>query len=233
MSHLRFCSVFACLFVVILTGCSSLNTAAVRVPDSAKPTSDMEAGFVFLSVGAARTANFTHQALVFEAKGQTETSWFRFAGWSPDFEDQNARGAVFFARLRPGDYELVDVNFYIYSQYITSTWTAKPKFSIPFTVRRGEAIYLGEFLAYSVFGRNMFGMQVPGGGYFVVSDRFERDSTLLKSKEEAPKDVSIVKAVVDPDSARIPLIRRNANEFKNDSASTTGRPALIVARETR
>src|SRR5207247_624036 len=88
MSHLRFCSVFACLFLVILTGCSSLNTAAVRVPDSAKPTSDTEAGFVFLSVGAARTANFTHQALVFEAKGQTETSWFRFAGWSPDFEDQ-------------------------------------------------------------------------------------------------------------------------------------------------
>jgi hypothetical protein len=157
--------------------------------------------------------HFTSQSLIFRAKGTTEEGAFTFVhdgltNVPLDFQEDRTRGTLFFARLPVGDYELVDVRFFINrAQFGTTTFTAKQKFSIPFVVREGHAVYLGEFVAQPIMGTNFFGMSIPAGGVFVVADRFDRDSSLLRSKEGVSQGLTYQKALVDPHVLSLPLFQ--------------------------
>ena len=55
-------------------------------------------------------------------------------------------------------------------------------FGLPFTVFGGRINYLGDYLGTTSLGRNVFGIKIPSGGYFIVSNRFEEDYEAIINK---------------------------------------------------
>lgn len=75
-------------------------------------------------------------------------------------------------RLPPGEYEIT--SFSSGANYGTSTiWAEAPrKFSIPFTVRAGEVVYLGQYLV----GLNLVNGKLSSSS-LMISDESQRDLT--------------------------------------------------------
>lgn len=97
-----------------------------------------------------------------------------------DHSDEH--GNVSVEKLPPGQYE-------VYSFVVTSgsmayggTWTPKKQFSMPFTIQAGQATYIGNF-ARRCCGDNDHGHM--GLGYFVISDKSDRDLAIARTKEPA------------------------------------------------
>ena len=74
-----------------------------------------------------------------------------------------------------GDYEIV--GWRVTGQAITANVTASNRLPIkvPFQVRAGEATYVGRVNALSIYGKNIFGMQVFAGGLVIITDEFAAD----------------------------------------------------------
>ncbi len=98
-----------------------------------------------------------------------------------DIDDNGIVGWTFVLPLLPGKYEIYSFVFYS----IAVTLTPKRDFSIPFEVKSGETIYLGQFHARSFWGKNLFGMPVAAGAYFDWSDERVRDVPLIEVRDPA------------------------------------------------
>lgn len=202
------CIALCCL---VLAGC--VPTSAVRMPGSMEKEVNGPSGLIFGSIGEASPSAFTSQSIFFRKKGSTDSGQITFIHdglWNVpiDFDDKAVRGTLFAVRLPVGEYELHQVMFFINrGQFGTTTFKAKEEFSIPFRVEEGRSIYLGEFVAVPVMGKNFFGMAVPAGGYFVVSNKFDRDLSLLTMKSEAVAGWQAQNATIDPKSINSPAFR--------------------------
>lgn len=84
--------------------------------------------------------------------------------------------------LPPGEYEFFNFKLAYHNGYAGRSWEAKQDFSIPFTVAAGEISYLGQIRCYQLTGKNIFGISIPAGGVFEISDRFGNDVPSLKAK---------------------------------------------------
>jgi hypothetical protein len=80
-------------------------------------------------------------------------------------------------------------------------------FSIPFVVKSGEAVYAGHFLAQEVQGRNIFGMSVPGGAQFLISDQASADLKIAMT----PRDKLVLLPQGIPVTDSTPNVRRLNN----------------------
>jgi len=129
-----------------------------------------------------------------------------------DFEYGSAKGSLFVARLPPGNYEISNVRFFLNNGLSTVTFSSRKDFSVPFSVKRGMATYLGEFLTYEVKG-NAFGMSVPAGGYFVVSNKLERDLAILEKKGSAIPHDRIEESVLNPEALGVPYFALRPKSF--------------------
>lgn len=191
---------------LILSGCASTS---VRVAEELRiAASQGKSGMVFCSLGG----DFLNQSLYFRAVGSAAQGWLShnkdFFHISHDIKEGKDRAGIVFARLPPGDYELVDVSFFTRRGVHGATdYRSKRKFSIPFTVTENEVIYLGAFMSHMTKGRNFLGLPVDTGGYYVIADHFERDLTLLKIKEASVEGMASKKMVVDPDAVQLPIFQ--------------------------
>lgn len=190
---------------------------AVRMPTALENYSGDKAGQVFGTLGSFRKTPFSSVSIFFRQLGSKDSGRFYFAydgilGGPPvDVEESNARGTVFVGRLPAGDYELFQINFFINrGQFGTTTFSSREEFSIPFKVEEGKSTYLGEFIAYHTTGKNFFGMTIPGGGYYVVADKSERDMTILSKKPEANRTWPVLKSVVNPEALKLPYFQVSA-----------------------
>lgn len=123
------------------------------------------------------------------------------------YERRRTVGTLFDVSLPAGRYEFFDVWFVAATGFGSTEYRAREPFSVPFTIEAGTLNYLGEFRAYPIVGRNLLGMSLPGGGYFVVLDRERRDTQLLAKRRGVP--FGPVKNIVpDPDRANTPFMRR-------------------------
>jgi hypothetical protein len=93
----------------------------------------------------------------------------------PDYEGYET-GKVQVQHLPPGDYE-------VYSYFFGGTMGYSPRhaFSIPFTIRPGQATYIGNFARSPSLGTPMES-RLGALGYFVISDQHERDITIARKK---------------------------------------------------
>ncbi|MFW5883373.1 MAG: hypothetical protein ACOCVG_03300 [Verrucomicrobiota bacterium] len=119
-----------------------------------------------------------------QIRGDVGVGRMLFAGYLEDMsiEVPDGKGYVFLIPLPSGLYEFYDFHFYSAGGYSSSTWSAREEFSILFTIRPGQATYVGQIQATSLFGKNIFGMVVPAGGYHEMSDQWQRDRSLLLEK---------------------------------------------------
>jgi hypothetical protein len=108
-----------------------------------------------------------------------------------DFKDEIRKGGVQVLTVPAGEWD-----FYTYimdgPQSAMSSMTLSPKddFSVPITVTPGGTTYIGSYDAQWTNGKNIFGMGISTGGYFVVSDQGARDIAIAKRKDPAIGEVS-------------------------------------------
>ncbi|MBI3528188.1 MAG: hypothetical protein HY067_09480 [Betaproteobacteria bacterium] len=165
---------------LLLSSCAA--TISTRYPGS-------DAGYAIIGVGAASTTEYSSYSFLFHHTGKKETGRFTyfqhniFTSQKPDYSNEDETGVVEVATLPPGKYELT--NFDIFSNRFGGPqihYSSRKEFSIPFEIRPGEVVYLGNYQANIIKGRNFFGMPVNGGAFFVVTDRSEIDLQLAKAR---------------------------------------------------
>lgn len=166
------------LGVVLLSGCAARLEAYQGA----------DAGVAFATIAAKSGTEYSSYRLLFRSraeKAEGEFVWLQnnwFSSDKPDFSDATKTGEVLPVKLAPGEYELYSVSTFQNGYPATMTWSPREPFSIPFTVRTGQATYLGEFLAIATFGENVFGATVRGGPIFVVSDQRARDEPIARAE---------------------------------------------------
>lgn len=206
----RILGVIACLFSMV--GC--MPTEAVRMPTALESSYGEKAGLVFGTLGTFPNTPFSSVTISFRKVGSKEAGSFFFAydsilGGTPvDVAEPKARGTVFVGHLPVGNYELFQVNFFINgAQFGTTEFSAREDFSVPFKIEEGKSTYLGEFIAYYTIGKNLFGFPIPVGGYYVVSDKSQRDISILSKKTETNPTWPVLKSVLIPEDVKVPVFQ--------------------------
>ncbi|HEY5237284.1 MAG TPA: hypothetical protein VIJ62_02795 [Rhizomicrobium sp.] len=113
-----------------------------------------------------------------------------------DFSGPDENGLVTVTKLPPGDWELYE--YFVTTQMgglITSGNHSMidpgPDFSVPFTIRPGRAVYIGDFKAIGSTGKSLIGIDMPAGVRFVVADHGARDIEIAKRKDPNLGDVDV------------------------------------------
>jgi hypothetical protein len=104
-------------------------------------------------------------------------------GVAPDYENEEDKGIVLVTRLPEGDYEIYATSEY-FNSGVSGTalfYSVKP-FSIPFTVRRDQPVYLGNYMASPTWGKNLIGLRVRSNAYYTVEDRKDVDLRIAAAK---------------------------------------------------
>ena len=116
---------------------------------------------------------------------------------NPDFTGEES-GHVIVRRLPPGRYEVGSFSFAGSNLAGTSyRWSPSKPFALPFTIRPGQATYIGSFVRAPSLGTPLQ-PALGAAGYFVVADRQDRDLPLAKPKLPAGTPVAIEVTDVAP-----------------------------------
>ena len=143
-----------------------------------------------------------NEGIIVASMVQDRSGWTAYSNVSFWFRDKdgNNRGRVAYSpglpgfnvgqresdivkvyKLPAGQYEFYDFNMFIGSPVGTTEFKAREEYSIPFAVRPGQVTYIGEIKLIPRTGRNIFGLPIPGGGHFILSDQRSRDMALLRA----------------------------------------------------
>lgn len=182
-----------------------------------------DAGYAVLSLGAAKPVHFSSLTLHYRPAGSAESDrvegqfffappWLPSSG-RPDFDTAHEQGVVIVAALAPGDYEIFSTTAFENYGTVQTTFKSSRPFSIPFTVRAGEAVYLGSFRSRTLTGKNVFGIEVTAGVVFEISDAAERDMDLARRRESRlPNEVAL--AIPDPTAVGSPIFTRGMQDAR-------------------
>lgn len=197
---------------ILLSGCA---TGSTRLPDNMRNIEQGKSGYVFGVIGVGETGGFNSQSITFRAKGTTTPGYFVFTNNGimdvpADIREGKGKAALFYAKLPVGDYEITGVKFFTNGGGVVAsrTYTLDDEISIPFNIIEGHAKYLGEFIANSTTGKSVLGLPVTTGGYFMVSDHFDRDAALFKSKTGEGDNLVFAKYIIGSDTVSVPVFQQ-------------------------
>jgi hypothetical protein len=125
---------------------------------------------------------------------------------NPDFSGRET-GHVVVRRLPPGQY-LID-QFAFGGGGVgmgTIGWSSAVPFSIRFTIKPGEATYIGSYMRAPSLGTPLES-EVNAAGYFLIADRSERDVPIARAK--LPATASITTEVTDVTQFGSIVLRRD------------------------
>ncbi|MBJ7445983.1 MAG: hypothetical protein JHC81_00475 [Brevundimonas sp.] len=186
------------LIAVVVAMCASLFLASA--PQAQQPATAADEGVLVYSVSTIRiamnfsfhyrqTASFTG-APVPERVRSIEcrcVGIFRSQMANPDFAGRET-GKVFVVRLPAGQYEVFDFGFGGTMAGMGTSWSSGTRFSMPFTIHPGQATYIGNFARAPSLGTPLEG-QLGAAGFFVVSDKSERDLAIARSRDSTLSDI--------------------------------------------
>ena len=98
----------------------------------------------------------------------------------PDFTGEET-GHVVVTRLPPGRYEVNSFAFAGMSARGSVHWSPAKPFALPFSIRSGQATYIGSFMRAPSLGTPLQA-KLGAAGFFVVADRATRDLPIAKSR---------------------------------------------------
>jgi len=178
--------------------------------DSYKGT---DAGRLVVAFGASPArVNFDTFALYFRSQDRCNVGRLFhlhdniFFSAKPDITEPKEEGEVWVWSLKPGNYEFF--NFEVSSNNGFGGFSLKSQddFSIPFTIKARQTIYLGDFRAMPVKRPSiLFGIHVLSSVTFVVTDQSARDVPIAKAKDASVGNVEI--AVPDLSSLDSPFFK--------------------------
>lgn len=156
--------------------------------------SENDGGYLVYSVGTIRIGmdfSFPYKRVA-QLDGSSVNDWSgviepKLGGmWTlkikkPDFEGRET-GHVIIRRLPPGRYAITNFGF---SGQIPGVggidWSAAKPFEIPFSIKPGQATYIGSFMRSPSFGTSLQ-PQLGAAGFFVIADRSNRDLPIALRK---------------------------------------------------
>jgi len=178
---------------LLLSACALFPIVPAIPTDYAGP----DGGYVVAGIGAAKGIKYSSYYLLFRKKDASLSTGDSFPraslSFDPyffskrlelDYKDDVEQGTISSARLAPGVYEVYRCGEWLDGYMFQAHYDSKTPFSIPFEVKPGEVVYLGNFQANSIRGKNAFafGLPVPAGAVYVVEDRKDRDLALLRKR---------------------------------------------------
>lgn len=184
--------------------CALLLSACSQVPTLSTHHAGADAGRVILGFGIIdfdkplQAAHFHRMQLVIEndpprqhigpdGKSTAITGIFELTApplFNPaEYEHLREKGSVLAFSLPPGHYRISNFRLLWESGLGKRKEFSAPRpFSIPFTVQAGQAVYLGNYQLHSLRDAQFPGIAQPGGGLFVLSDRFDADVRIAQRK---------------------------------------------------
>lgn len=166
------CATVLCL---LLAGCAG----------SSSRYSGNDAGMVVLSIAQDKDTQFSIYRLHYRTRDKRMSdviAWMKDSPLSadtPDFREPSKTGEVFALKLAPGDYEIF--NYTIVGG--GARHSGSEEFSVPFTIKPRETIYLGEFMGMVTHGGNLVPAAEERAPIFVVSDQLARDAAIAAREE--------------------------------------------------
>jgi hypothetical protein len=126
--------------------------------------------------------------------------------WHPtmsdaDYHDDYETGKVQIQYLAPGDYEVYTYNFGGSVAGVGFHYFPAKPLSLPFTIRQGQTTYIGNFARAPSLGTPLAD-KLGAEGYFIVSDRSDRDIAIAKQKE--PNLPPVTDSVTDVSQFELP-----------------------------
>ncbi len=166
----------AALLLVLVSGCVTSKTQIT----GDQPVSSFPASNGIIVGSFTSNEKVYSRGFYFRKIGTDQREFVQYNQiWS---KNEFNNGLVYAFSLPPGEYEFFDFRLFYSTGYSESSWSAQEEFSIPFTVTTGEVSYLGEIHTIQLVGENLFGIDIPAGGVFAISDQIERDLPKLKTK---------------------------------------------------
>lgn len=166
-----------------------------------------DAGVLVLSLGAYKGADYSVYRLFFRTRDKSKTAQLTYSRSArPDYSNDYIAGAVRTYSLEPGEYEFYDFELFFTNGFLTEHFSAKEPFSIPFTIKPTQTIYLGEFRAMPLSGSSLIGLPAHAGAKFQLSDQSARDLPLAKSQNSLVAIPEI--RIPDPTVIASPLFER-------------------------
>lgn len=110
---------------------------------------------------------------------------------NPDFEGRES-GHVVVRRLPPGEYLIDSLAFYGSSPTGAAyDWSSARPFAIRFTIRPGQATYIGSYMRAPSLGTSLQ-PALGAAGFFVVADRSDRDLPIARMRLPASCEITDV-----------------------------------------
>ena len=190
---------FALLLIALLMGCASSPDRMLEA------YSGPDAGQVAIGIGAAHGAQYQSYTLLFrrtDGSGAGKVgrlTYFQdniFSSQKRDYDTPTESGVVLLSSLPAGTYEIFDFDIFMNGGMYRQNFKSKVGFSIPFIVRPGRAVYLGNYQANAIWGRNMVGIPITAGAFFVVEDRLQQDVELARARTNPIPVASQVESAV-------------------------------------
>lgn len=182
------------LFLLVFLGACATMPASMP-PQDGTPKAGEDAGYLLVSIGSRirgkHASPFGRVTLMYNKRGLAKpekdgyypdeaVGWLSYVDSAFDsksfpYVDRNKQVEVIQVPLIPGDYEISKLGMYHSTGQYELTVRSPKIFSLPFEIKAGEVTYLGEFIAESVLGKNVFGLPVYTGGLLIRSDEMQRD----------------------------------------------------------
>jgi hypothetical protein len=137
-----------------------------------------------------------------------------------DFDDARAEVSIFVLELPQGRYQIQNFEYHSVGLWGSEfRQNAREEFSVSFEIVAGQTTYLGEFVAMPIFGRNLFGREVPAATYWEISDKEARDIALARQRMPGPNLGRVTAAVPDPGKIKLPFFTRPGEMPRAQSAA--------------
>lgn len=182
--------------IITLTVAVLAMVFGLTQPARAQQTNSAEDGVLIYSVSSIAIAmnfSFSYQRVAAPDGSRTSdrprliecrcVGFFRAQMADPDFTGR-ATGKVIAVRVPAGQYEVFQFGFGGSVAGTGLAWSSRKPFSLPFTVRPGEATYIGSFARAPSLGTPLQ-PQLGAAGYFIVSDESERDLKIARDRDPA------------------------------------------------
>ena len=122
-----------------------------------------------------------------------------------DFNDAVGWGLVQVINLPPGEYEIH--NFLLREELRFVQANKDFEFAIPFSIRKDQSTYIGEYLAHKHIDKNKRRLPITDGAYIVVANRFDRDMKFAKARSARVQTHEVAMNVPDVSLLAHPLVR--------------------------
>ena len=189
----RFVATGLVICVVLLFAACSTMGATSKVSEGLQVPSGMPSGEIFGSIvrptdKQAAGPTYMRYDLRFRRIGtqeggfvaMTDTIFDTREGW--DLRRPDVIGKSFRQALPPGDYEIYNFDMSSDTGQVSMRFWSEQPFSVKFHVSAGEAVYLGRFIAVGVWGKGLFGLRRPDGGYFRLANAMNEDLAAASAK---------------------------------------------------